>query len=955
MWLGREGEAARADPSQPEELGVLLDGVRIVSVAGQTRAANQVTEPPLATADRIPGWLGGGFLFRSRTAIYRSETFDGALSPLVSFSAEISAVSFGPKSALVRAADGERWAIELPSGARTALSPVGAVDIAALADGRAVAFTEGAQAFVSVDRAEHWVDITSQLNGRPTTVFALDESLWLTQSTGPAFYMDKAKRLLKVDAAPPSKPSEPGRDPRWRSDEPILRRVIRCGAPVDDATALVAVEGDIIKVALATGTILSVTAGHLPPNADCEAMRTSEDILLACTGAPNFVVSHLLGDKAPFIEQTFSAPGHFFASDDGALAYGAPCTRPTASMRAACVRGAAGGWQEYDLDAAGPDGGASSSGEAGTKVWVPSVDVVRWVPRADGDAFGILAGGLGAVDGRTGEEHPWQLQALPPQARAGLADVSRTRDTSHTIDRYWTVAASGALRGWAGGTGVQIALDGAVTLSPFTFDRIAASGAYAFGLSKGGRTWQSTDHGMAWVEVMGPAAGRAPELSDLHSCSGVGCDLDTWYRIGWAATPPVAEPPHAVAPAPARLAQARLPELLCKPTGDPRTVSVARGARSPEDLGLGAMRLPVSDSDAYVRTIFDRHTTNPTHNQASSNGGSDYYTAMRALFYGRAAATGDGPTGNVLRIRRSVGFTAPFDPSGSIYKTSFGVSELVASGRSIGLTTLEVLGDDPTGILGMTPVSALDPAGAGDLAFFGTTGAVALLHAGTPPKVHAVMRRKRSDDSEPVSAVELGADEVAILELDPSGSGHVLKLGPAGSTDVFDVPGPPTAQLYPANPDALFLGPRNEVGLVRTASGGEPPSVLDPALLIVPGSPTVTLAPWSTLTGADDPTCKADAGGFRGIVQVVAPWVRLVGSEPAPEQDAPMVARVKWSKDRVCLEAIELRASDIASAGDTPLETWMIARFSSPATAGQIAIVPGTEVRHPMQCSLAPR
>ena len=472
-------------------------------------------------------------------------------------------------------------------------------------------------------------------------------------------------------------------------------------------------------------------------------------------------------------------------------------------------------------------------------------------------------------------------------------------------------------------------------------------------LSKGGRTWQSIDHGMTFVEVLAPAAGRAPQLTDLHDCSPIGCDLDAFYRIGWAATPPVAQAPPTIAPTPARFARPELARLTCKPVGDPRTVAVARGDRSPEDLGLGAMRLPVSDSDAYVRTIFDRHTTNPTHSQSSANSSSDYYTAMRTLFYGRATTAGDAPVANVIGHRRQVGFVSPFDPLGGISKVSFGVQELVTGGRGIGMQTTEVLGEDPTAILGVTPVSSLDPAGAGDLVFFGATGAVGLLHAGTPSKVKVAMRRRRADDSEPVSAAAIGVDEVAILELDPQGNGHVLKLGPAGVTDAFDVPPPPVAQLYPANADALFVGPRGELGIVRTPSGGDPPTSLDPALLMVQGAPTVALAPWSTLTSAEDDACKNDAGGYRGVIQAVEPWVRLVGTEPMPDEDAPMTARVKWSTQRVCLEAIELRAADSAVSGDSSLETWMIARMVQPSSAGRLAIVPGTELRQPMQCSLA--
>ena len=34
--------------------------------------------------ERIPAWLGGGFLFRTHNVLFRSDAFDGPLTPIVS-------------------------------------------------------------------------------------------------------------------------------------------------------------------------------------------------------------------------------------------------------------------------------------------------------------------------------------------------------------------------------------------------------------------------------------------------------------------------------------------------------------------------------------------------------------------------------------------------------------------------------------------------------------------------------------------------------------------------------------------------------------------------------------------------------------------------------------------------------------------------------------------------------
>ena len=124
--------------------------------------------------------------------------------------------------------------------------------------------------------------------------------------------------------------------------------------------------------------------------------------------------------------------------------------------------------------------------------------------------------------------------------------------------------------------------------------------------------------------------------------------------------------------------------------------------------------------------------------------------------------------------------------------------------------------------------------------------------------------------------------------------------------------------FYPANPDALAVGPRGDLAVVRTGSGSDPASANDPALLLVAAMPPVALAPWSTLRLADDPACKEP--GWRTTLQAIAPWIRVTTPELRAE-DMPMIARVKWSEKRVCLEGFEVKLPDVtrACAGDLEL------------------------------------
>jgi hypothetical protein len=128
------------------------------------------------------------------------------------------------------------------------------------------------------------------------------------------------------------------------------------------------------------------------------------------------------------------------------------------------------------------------------------------------------------------------------------------------------------------------------------------------------------------------------------------------------------------------------------------------------------------------------------------------------------------------------------------------------------------------------------------------------------------------------------------------------------------------------------------------------------------------LAPWSTLAPADDPACKADTAGYRVTLQTIAPWLRLkaASEELRGMDDAFMLARVRWSPARVCLEGVELRAQDMTvvqpanvmgPAGwgtpwDSPVESWVVARFTGTAASGRVVVVPGGEVRQPLECKL---
>ena len=950
-------------------LGLIVDKTRIVVGRGEPHVGSDIPEAPLAGVRPIPSRLGGGFLFWTENDVYRADAFDAPLRPLARFADGIQNMSLAPKFALVRTGNGERWALGLPSGERVALEPLGASDVEGLDDGRALAFNDQGAAFSSMDGGAHWTDITTQIKSSPTRVAVIEGELWLYESSGGALRLEPDGQLSSFDKQPPEKPAEMrARDPRWRGTEAPLRVAFQTGASIDDSTAILVEQGDIVRVDVHTGEIVSVLGGKLPPDARCEAVPTANDVLFACvtrgsqqsSGPSAFVVSHTLSGDAPTIEQTFQTPAQFYASDDGGLAIAAPCGGVVANAQdhGVCVRQPGGVWQDSDVTALAGDGGASD------------VNIARWIPRADGHAVAVVLDPTpGIYDPRTG-----QLAAVEPGARDVLAQglvPGYARYRKHMgggimasgmgvnlVDWSWSFSPSGSLRGWQRHGGiVEVSDEGKVTRSPYSFDLVAA-GAFALGRTQDGRYYQSTDHGASWTEVAGPPSGAS--AGDLRACSTAGCDLGGFYRVGWAVRPPRVEAPLAPAKLAPAIRRTRPVEMSCRPAGAARVTVLPRTGSSPEDLALGNSRLPVAGERnelAFIRNTIPRSIVNPLHRVQS--GDSDN-PALRAMLTGFGTSKdGDaievmGPNKSASALRRNFWFVPPFDPSAPVKKAVFAMSEVLAAGRAAGLTNDEILSDDMTETGNVVPVTPADPAAAGELAFHNERGLLVRVRVNERVKI---AMRPPQNEGVVVSGVALSNDESAFLEVESTGVGHVFKLNASGITDLFDIsPTATDAMFYPANPDALAVGPRGELAIVRTGSGSDPASSNDPALLLVSAMPPVALAPWSSLRLADDPSCKEP--GWRTTLQAIAPWIRVTTPELRAPDEMPMIARVKWSDKRVCLEGFEVKLPDVTvrAPGPTSSESlkvasWLVARGT---TYARVAVSDGLEWRQPLECTVVP-
>lgn len=953
------------------ERGFLIDGVRVIVGPFGARKIPQTTRINLNAFIRIPMHLGGGFLFRTSSALFQSSSFDGPLNPVVSIPGAISNISFGPKSIVLRASEGDRISLGVPDFREVPPSPPGLVDVQSLGDGRALAIAEFGRILSTIDRGATWSDRTAKLSAPPTELLQIEGEIWVRDENGRVYKLDQSGDLRSYDRLPEQ--SLKNKLPSaWRGQESPLRTALKKGVPLDSATALVAEAGDIWRVDLRSGALLSKIDFTLPPAAQCEGLKSFDDIVFICSGSgTSLVVSGSISGDNFKAERTFGVEGPFYASDDGGLVLGAPCTPAKSSPFGACVRKANGEWEDLSIDPA-----PVRDGESGLPA-DSAIRISRWIPRADTMPLAISVSGanIAAHDPLTNKSTLWKglgygdiiliVEQGPKQALRGR---------SMLIDSGWTVAQDGSVWGWSGTTrSVHVKPDGVIQLSPYPFDSGFPVGALGLFRTRDGRLYQSSDHGRSFVEVQAP-----PTLSFIPSnqqmCSAVGCDLGHWIRVGWPAQPPVNEPEGAALPPAPELSAPLLPELVCNSKGEQKTRQLAISPASPEDFGMGALRIPLSgelpngDSFIYGANPISRQLWHPMR---GDTGGMDGH--LRALVHGFGIEFTDnsdfnamtpafvvlGPNRNSSAFQRTVSFTEPFDPAFSVRSVNYGLSAMVSAVRASGNPIGNILNTDGLNLQAFVPVLSADPAGATEYLFnaaaeageiFGTLG------GGASPKIR--FWATRTGNSSPVSAIALSANEIAMLAMDTDGKERVYSIKPGSISLLFELPESTNPQQMPANPDALAIGPQGSLAVIRTPSGTRPVSSLDPALLFkgFPQSPAgapVELAPWSKLLPADDPACQQDTGAFRSIIHTSAPWVKVRGGKSADLISPMMSAKIAWGRERACIEALELpeRTEDLSSG--IRAETIVVAQFTGKRLAARGFVTRGAEMNHPLSCSIA--
>ncbi len=194
-----------------------------------------------------------------------------------------------------------------------------------------------------------------------------------------------------------------------------------------------------------------------------------------------------------------------------------------------------------------------------------------------------------------------------------------------------------------------------------------------------------------------------------------------WLRLGWEPTPPAARAePKAVLRPPATPA-APLVELACLVTSSGETRAVQTTAFSPDDLGLGATRVPFSADGSFdnERRPFARSPVNVPFGQT----GGSAETAPRGFFHGPrlTLASSDrpddpslhletaGPSRSASSFRKELLFVEPLAPGAPVRRVTFGVDALAKAAKPLGVLVEQLVEEgnlEPTALVPVTPAPA---------------------------------------------------------------------------------------------------------------------------------------------------------------------------------------------------------------------------------------------------------
>jgi hypothetical protein len=925
-WIERAGDVDR----------VVVNGRRL-ELRGMEIARLGPAEPEIEGGARVPPWSPAGsapYRFWSGRELHAAETFDGALRPAGSLPAAPRG-AFDWLGGVGLAMDGGGVVAPAAGGAPARLGVPPFVHAVAADARRALVITALGHALLTLDGGASYRDVSAEIGGAVELEVRGDD-LAATLPDGRERLVSASGAVTDARAgigrAVAARGRRPRDDPDRFPDAPPSRAVdaaVRAGVPLADGGVVIAEDGFVARVDLATLRTTSLAA--LDPGlreAECAPIRTADALLLACADHERAVVVDLAG--APRTERTFDLTGapdldRFVGVDGEALGYLGPCDgaaprdelevftggEPYNASRKRtpvfCARAGRDAWVEHRVDPA------------------DAADVIAWIPRAGGGAVALVARWGPFLDDRERVSVRGGLRVVRvPRNEPPFAISPFGWEATSVLDRALWMGPDDAVEGWliASGNGVgmlAVSIDArghaAALPGPPRTAGVTAAGRFALAQADDGRLWETTDGGHRWIAVAPPPGSR--QGAPVSACSPAGCRVGPFARLGWSAPGAAeapAEGPPAPPPRPRRAPSRALVSLSCAFDGAPE------GKRVPGSAGFGYTPTPQPRGGALVKI-------GQLGMAAMPHGGP----SMPAL--GDAELAWVQPLDTTAALRRA---TVPL--------TRLGLAPGGQRVHELGLGWLLT----PGGGLSTFPVGAREPCLAGLLEAAGIARALGGCAEEASVGVELggrVILVRAAREAITVSAAELPAPRragagpalpVATREL------HVTHVGGALTGFTFGVGsrgGAPVlvvldrsgeASLAPIDPERGTLGAEERLRPLPGAAIGS-----DPGCAPRPGEATVVL-PFEDVIGLD-------RAALRGIYAT----------------GGPGVAVLRWSRERACLDAVELPVRDERfDESQGPYEPHgvlrkVIARFDGRGEkrgATLLVVGTGSEVRQRLSC-----
>jgi hypothetical protein len=913
-----------------------------------------------------PAEQGGGFVHWTRTRLFRSSAFTGPIEPIATAGEGLRGVRPGISGLVLITDTGPR---ALTPGSRS-LGPVtepGLLDVLAASPARAIRLDVFGRGAATFDGGRTWQDLTSSAGIAARAVSAEEGELAVETWQG-RFLVGPGGKLAPAEAARRGAAAKPfqiaWKGTRAERDEASFgyreispfQAAVLSGAAIGDGTAYGVAQSSIARIDLATGNIVNIVTDGIEGGLDCQPLRSGDDVLFACVrdryqGAGGYVLRSQ-GGALPVVERVFTDEGSFLADDEGALAYTGSCVATPrlfdpeeASRREPgvdpkvrpilCVRRA----PERPSDPA---------------TWIertvelpPEGTLAAWVPRRDGTAAALVIA-EGALPLPVGEARARDQggvrvirvdRAVEGYRFASSTWEQTTRSGGRILDKRFHARADGSIDAWltpvedaalAVWRGVTIALDGTTSPHPLppAVGGMQVTGAFGVAISQQGELFETLDHGRSWR-----AAGRSPLPPDAGStggCSALGCVLGPIVRLGWGEAAGLTVS-IAGESAPLPIAASPLPRLTCAPAGAP----IPEVPPVPLPAAL-KQTISTSWGDAFD---FTRERPTPEGPVQPGIAPPSVPTASAAA---RPPPPRIGAFAPVEKSTHALLFRVPLAPFAAAKRLDVVAPGFTAEKRSL-----------------VTPL--LGPAGAVELLFGGE--AMELLIAGDRTTVAPALEPRRYggyNDGPGAAGLALGG-------------GRSLLLGESRRRLTLE-------EHRASPPPPLFLGAdceatrRRQMTLGRRDDGARGVLVFDGAapetVGVAPIDPAgagvlalVKLAPWSTLTEASDPRCKApDPTAYRALV-VLDPstWLALdPRALPGVTLAQRALAEVRWGRDRVCLAALDAGVDDTRRRGDGARSMRLVARWDGKGS-GRIAgdrapngALRAADLRQDLRCTLAP-